>query len=146
MTVFVFLLWKENKIVFLGFGQVPHGVFARMVWVIQTCRRLWTMLVELGLTVTLFTQTGLVSTQTLLGHIAIMLSTAIFKERAKLKAHVIFLALPLSLHLTLVNFLPSICNFYFYIFTNAKRKKRAQNLPFDFFLVIHRLYWLCIPI
>lgn len=62
-----------------------------MEWVSQFYRKLWTMLVELGLIVTLSIQMGLVSTPTLSKLTAIMLSTAISRKRVKLKALVILL-------------------------------------------------------
>ena len=78
-----------------------NGVLAKMVWVMETCRRHWTMLVETVLTVTLSVQMDLVTTPTLLKHIAIMLLTAISKKKAKVKAPVNLLARQLSLQLTL---------------------------------------------
>lgn len=61
-----------------------------MEWVTQFYKKLWTMLVELGLIVTLSIPMGLVTTPTLSKLTAVMLSTAISRERVKLKALVIF--------------------------------------------------------
>lgn len=68
----------------------------------QSYRRHWTMHVELGLTATLSIKMDLVTAPTVLGLIAPMQSTAIFRRRVKLKAPVILLVPQLFLHLTLV--------------------------------------------
>lgn len=91
-----------------------------MEWVTQFYKKLWTMLVELGLIVTLSIPMGLVTTPTLSKLTAVMLSTAISRERVKLKALVIFpevqpLPLPipvasLSSHSLLLTIFPILPN------------------------------------
>lgn len=86
----------------------------------------------------------LVTTPTVLGLIAPMQSTAIFRRRVKLKAPVILLAPQLSLHLTLV----SSPQLFFTVYTNnLEGKKKILKIPLliFFLLIIYRCYWLSFP-
>lgn len=86
-----------------------HGAFARME-ATRSCRKPWTMLVELVLTVILSTKTGLVSSPTPLGPTVTTPWTATSKGRVK--GPVTLREQPLLLHLTPVN--PSISLFFFF--------------------------------
>jgi hypothetical protein len=90
--------------------------------VTQSYRRHWTMPVELGLTATLSIKMDLVTAPTVLGLIAPMQSTAIFRRRVKLKAPVILLVPQLFLHLTLV----SSPQLFFTVYTNNLEGKKKR--------------------